>query len=373
MNRLSVRLVLSHLFVALAGAVTTYLVVRALAPALFDASLRGNPNAGPGRMGGGGGPGANQALREQFAIAVDQALLIGALVGVVAAAVLGAVLAARVIRPLRTMRGATRQMARGRYDVPIEVPRETELAELASDVNTLGSALSETESRRVRLLGEVAHELRTPLTVIDGYVEGMIDGVLPTTPDGLMHVSEEVRRLRRLGDDLSALSKAEEGRIPMAPVALDLRDVVAAVGERLRPQAVDAGIALGIDPGPEPLRVEVDPDRIAQVVTNLVGNALRATDAGGRVTITCARAGTDAVTAVADTGVGLDPGDLERVFERFYRAPGRRPGAGDTGSGIGLTIARGIVEAHGGAITATSPGRGLGATFTVRLPLATGA
>lgn len=367
MNKLSVRLVVSHLLVALLGAAATFWVVRALAPALFDASLRRNPNPGSGHFGGG--QGANQALRDQFAAAVDQSLLIGALVGAVAAAVLGAILAYRVIRPLRTMRDATREMARGRYDVPVELPRVTELAELAADVNTLGRALAETEARRVRLLGEVAHELRTPLTVIDGYVEGMIDGVLPATPRELSQVSEEVRRLRRLGDDLTALSKAEEGRLAMAPVVLDVRDVVAGAAERLRPQAEDAGLTVVVEPGPDPLMVRADSDRLAQVVTNLIGNAFRATEPGGTVTITCSGTAPEALIAVSDTGVGLEATDLERVFERFYRVPGRRGAGHDTGSGIGLTIARGIVRAHGGDLSAASPGLGEGSTFTVRLPL----
>ena len=371
MNRLGVRLVLSHLLVAVVGGVTTFLVVRALAPALFDASLHLNPtpNQGQGQGRGGGSQGANQALRDQFAAAVDQSLLVGALVGALAAAVLGAVLAYRVIRPLAVMRRATGEMARGRYDVPVALPRETELADLAADVNTLAQALAETESRRVRLLGEVAHEMRTPLTVIEGYVEGMIDGVLPTSPDHLMQVSEEVRRLRRLSEDLAMLSRAEESRLAVNPVPVDLRTVVGAAAERLRPQADDAGIELAIDTGGARLDGVADPDRIAQVVTNLVGNAFRATAAGGRVEVTCGREAGLAVVRVTDNGVGLDPADLERVFERFYRVQGRR-GPGDTGSGIGLTIARGMVAAHGGTLTASSPGVGHGATFTVRLPLA---
>ncbi len=367
MNRLSVRLVLSHLLVALLGGATTYFVVRALAPALFDASLRLNPNPGSGRFGGG--QGANQALRDQFAAAVDHSLWIGVLVGAAAAAVLGALLAYRVIRPLQRMRSATREMARGRYDVPVAVPRETELAALADDVNTLGTALAETEVRRVRLLGEVAHEMRTPLTVIDGYVEGMIDGVLPTTPTELTQVSDEVRRLRRLSEDLSALSKAEEGRLAIAPIQVDVRDVVSAAVERLRPQAEDAGLTLTVEPGADPLPVWADPDRIAQVVTNLVGNALGATDAGGRIMVGCSRSSTEAIVTVTDTGVGLDPAELERIIERFYRVPGSRRAARDSGSGIGLTIARGILRAHGGELTATSPGLGEGSTFTIRLPL----
>lgn len=366
MNRISLRLVVSHIVVAIVGGLTTFWVVRVLAPALFDASLHLNPNPGSGR--GGGGLGANQALRDQFAAAVDESLLIGSLVGAVVAAGLGTFLAYRIVRPLRAMQQATRRMAQGRYDLPIPVPHEFELAELATDVNSLGTELAQAETRRVRLLGEVAHEIRTPLTVIDGYVEGMIDGVLPSTTAELTQISEEVRRLRRLSEDLSSLSQAEEGRLAIQPRDAELGQIVRDAAERLRPQAADAGLELVVDTGTAPLPVRVDPDRIAQVVTNLVGNAFRATPSGGQVRVT-ARSGVGvAMVTVADTGVGLAATDLERIFERFYRVPAARTGT-ESGSGIGLTIARGIVEAHGGTLTAASLGAGTGATFTACLPL----
>lgn len=155
MNRLSVRLVVSHLLVAILGLSATYLIVRQLAPTLFDRMQMG-PSGG---MGPGMGPGQGQqgAVRQQVADAVDQALLVGALVGGVAAAAFGALAAYRLVRPLSTVRAATKEMARGRYAVPVPIPHERELAELAGDVNTLGQALADTESRRTRLLGEVAH------------------------------------------------------------------------------------------------------------------------------------------------------------------------------------------------------------------------
>ena len=376
MRRLSGRLVASHALVALLGAVATFLVVRTLAPTLFDQSMRMGPG-GPGGAGGNGngmgpgggfGQGSSQALRSQFATAVDQALLVGAVVGVLAATVLGFVLAHRLVRPLGALGSATRAMARGRYDLPVPIPPITELAALADDVNSLGRQLAETEARRVRLLGEVAHELRTPLTVIDGYVEGMIDGVLPTTAVELGQVSEEVRRLRRLSDDLSALSRAEEGRLALALRDADLAGVATAASERVRPQFEDAGVTLVVE-ARGVLPVTADPDRVAQVVTNLLGNALRATPPGGAVTVRASRDGDAALVAVADTGEGLADADVDRVFERFYRVPGRRTDDHDTGSGIGLTIARGIARAHGGDLVAASPGPGRGATFTLRLPL----
>jgi len=365
MNRLVTRLVLSHVLVALIGAAATYLIVRQIAPPLFDENMR---MSGMGAMHETRQAQAG-AFRTQFADAVNQALVIGALVGALAAALFGVAAARRLVRPLGTVRAATREMAKGRYDVPVPVPHERELAELATDVNTLGHDLADTEARRVRLLSEVGHEMRTPLTVIDGYVEGMIDGVLPVNPEQLARVSEEVRRLSRLSEDLSTLSRAEEGRLGLSRQQVDLARLVRTAAERLRPQAEDAGIALSVSVGEGELPARVDPDRLAQVVTNLVGNAIRATPSGGELRVTCRRDHGDAVIEVSDTGEGLEDVELERVFERFYRVPGRRVAEHDTGSGIGLTIARGIMREHGGDLVASSAGPGRGATFAARLPL----
>ena len=364
--RLTVRLVISHALVAVVAALATYLVVRQLAPALFDQSLR----LGRGQSGTppGGGPGGMGALRTQFADAVNRSMLFGTLIGVLAATAFGAVAASALGRPLARMRLATRRLAAGHYDVPVTAPATRELAGLAADINTLAQALADTESRRVRLLGEVAHELRTPLTVVDGYLEGMIDGVIPTVPEEFARIGAEVARLRRLADDLSSLSRVAEGRLELQRQPVDLREPVAAAAQRLRVQAEDAGLQLEVEAGGTGLPVLADADRIGQVVVNLVGNSIRATPPGGRVSVRCTADGKWAIFSVSDTGEGLAEGDLERVFERFYRVNPQRHG----GSGIGLTIARGLIAAHGGSLTAASAGAGCGATFTARLPLLTG-
>jgi signal transduction histidine kinase len=369
MNRLSVRLVVSHVLVALIGVAATFGVVRWLAPAMFDETLRrqtGTGGRGPGMGGGPGTSGAGMVLRDQLATAVTQALLVGAVVGILAAAVFGVFAARRVIHSLSAVRTATRQIADGNYAAEVPEPKEAELAELASDVNQLGEALAQTEAHRMRLLGEVAHELRTPLTVIDGYVEGMIDQVLPTTPENLAQITDETRRLRRLGEDLSSLSKAEEGRLGLRIQPANASAIVQAAAERLRPQIEDADVTLVVAPSGS-LPVNCDPDRIAQVVTNLVGNALRATPAGGTITVRTRIADRRALIEVSDTGVGLTSDQLPRIFERFYRVNDQR--IGESGSGIGLTISRGIARAHGGELTATSAGLGHGSTFTLALPL----
>jgi histidine kinase len=364
-RRLSVRLIASHLLVALLGGLATFVIVRQLAPTLFDQGLRG--------MGGAGGQGmgsmSNGAVRAEFARAVDTALVVGTLVGLAIATAFGVLAARRLLQPLQRLREAARQLAAGHYETRVPLPDEAELAELSHDVNQLGRSLAETESRRVRLLGEVAHELRTPLTVIDGYVEGMIDGVLGTGPEELGRVGEEVRRMRRLTDDLSALSRADEGRLELRRTSVDLGPVVGAAAERLRAQAVDGGLTLLVEGADAPLIVSADPDRIAQVVTNLVGNAIHATAPGGTITVRGRRDADTAEVTVADTGVGLSAEEVERVFERFYRSPAGRA-AREQGSGIGLTISRDIAVAHGGSLVAASSGPGSGARFTLRLPLA---
>ena len=240
------------------------------------------------------------------------------------------------------------------------------MAALATDVNILARTLADTETRRTRLLGEVAHELRTPLTALDGYVEGMIDGVFTPSPEIFASLSEELRRLHRLADDLSSLSRAQEQGLDLHPVEADLADIASRAAARLAPQFHDAHVTLTVNAGTV-LPVHVDPDRITQVLTNLLGNALLATPPGGAVTITARPTAAGGEVVVTDTGVGLSGQDVERVFERFYRAPGQPRRS--AGSGIGLTIARGIARGHGGDVTASSPGPGHGAAFTLVLPL----
>jgi histidine kinase len=254
----------------------------------------------------------------------------------------------------------------------VPVPREPELAGIASDVNTLATRLADTEERRSRLLGEVAHEMRTPLTALEGYLEGLIDGVFEPEPEVLGAVSDELRRLRRLADDLSALSRSEEQRLDLTLAATDLAALAGKAATRLAPQFTDAGVRLSVEGG-APLPVWADQDRITQVLTNILGNALAATPPGGTVTVRTAAPPGLAQVAIADTGAGLAPADLERVFERFYRAPRQQGQPGQprraAGSGIGLTIARNIARAHGGDVAAASSGPGSGATFTLALPL----
>ena len=178
-------------------------------------------------MGQGMGMGAatQAGVHEAFQSALNTALIVGVLASVAAAVVVAWLVTGRLLRPLDAVRTATTQIAAGRYEVSVPLPSEPELAALATDVNTLARTLADTETRRTRLLGEVAHELRTPLTALDGYVEGMIDGVFTPSPEIFASLSEELRRLHRLADDLSSLSRAQEQGLDLHPVDADLADL----------------------------------------------------------------------------------------------------------------------------------------------------
>ncbi len=363
--RLPLRLFLSYALVVVAGAAVTYVTVRLLAPPLFNHQMAMLSGARQG-MGMGQRSGAAGSVHSAFLSALTTALLVGVLASAAVAGLAAAFVTRRLLRPLDAVRAATRLIASGHYQASVPLPGEPELAALATDVNTLATALAGTEMRRTRLLGEVAHEMRTPLTALDGYVEGLIDRVFAPEPEILGAVSDELRRLHRLADDLSALSRAEEQRLDLHPVDADLADLARRAAGRLAPQFGDDYVILTVDAA-DRLPVRVDADRITQFLTNIIGNALVATPAAGTVTVETRAAGSRAEVVVTDTGVGLADEDLQRVFERFYRAPGQPRRS--SGSGIGLTIARNIARAHGGDVTAPSAGPGRGATFVLTLPI----
>jgi histidine kinase len=354
-RRLTTRLFVSYAAVAAAGAAALLVTTRVLVPRLFDRRV----GAGYGPGGSGRGP----SMHDAVVAALDRALLIAVLVSLVAAGLIAVVVAGRILRPIDRVRGATRRIAAGHYDEPIERPVEAELAALADDVNALARSLAATEQRRAELVSDVAHELRTPLTTIRGYAEGMADGVIAADVEVLAAVLAEVDRLQRLAADLSTLSRADEGALAHAQVPVDLAALASAVVDNLRPQAAAKGIAVDVA-GRATTRG--DRDRLIQLLTNLVANAVTYTPAGGHVTIEVGTHGADVILTVTDTGVGLNGDDVARIFERFYRVPGveRPPG----GSGIGLAIARAIARAHHGDLSAASAGPGRGTTFTLRLP-----
>lgn len=358
------RLLASHLVVAAVGAGALVIVAAIVTNVAFNVRLRDRA----GMMGGPRGDGnsaTTNALQNALSESLGWALLVGVLAAVVTAGITAVFIARRISTPVEQIRAATHRMARGEFRSEIPLPTDAELAELARDVHALGARLAESELHRTRLIGEVAHELRTPLTTIRASMEGLIDGVVAPDPEVFARIADEASRLHRLADDLTLLSQAEESAIPLRVADIDLGAIARSASERLAAQFEDKGVALVLSEIP-PLPVRADPDRVTQVLTNLLGNAMTHTPEGGSVTVVGGAAEGTAWIAVSDTGSGVPADQVDRIFERFYRLPDASHPAG---RGIGLTIARGMARAHGGDVTATSGGTGRGATFRLTLPV----
>jgi histidine kinase len=265
---------------------------------------------------------------------------------------------------------ATQRIADGRYDERVQVHGEDELARLALRFNQMAEKLSEVEAMRRRLIGDVSHELRTPLTAIKGSMEGLMDGVLPATPETFQQIHAEADRINRLVDDLQELSRVEARAYSLDLRPVDISSAVQTVIKRLAPQAEAKQIGLDADLVPDLPRLLADEDRLVQVLTNLTGNALQHTPENGRVIISARQSQPDVQVSVRDTGTGIPPEHLPHIFDRFYRVDASRSRRAGGGSGIGLTIARALVEAHGGRIWAESAGEGQGSVFSFTIPAA---
>jgi len=214
----------------------------------------------------------------------------------------------------------------------------------------------------------LAHELRTPITTLTAYHDGLHDGVVALGPGSQAALTEQTDRLARLAEDIDEVSTAEEGRLSLLPEAVAVSDLLWNAGEAVRDRYHDAGVNLAVDTtSAAGLTVDIDRQRLGQVLSNLLTNALRHTPAGGIVTVSARQVDDEIDITVTDTGEGITPDHLPHVFERFYRGDAARS-RGHSGSGIGLTISKAIVDAHHGTIRALSQGPGQGATFVVTLP-----
>jgi two-component system sensor histidine kinase BaeS len=247
--------------------------------------------------------------------------------------------------------------------VPEEGPRE--VRSLARAFNSMSARLEEMEQQRQSTLADVSHELRTPLTVIRGNVEALIDGVYPGDREHLEPILEEARVMERLIDDLRTLTLVEAGSLVLHPEPTDLGTLLPDVAAGYRSQSEQAGVQLIVSVADAVPVIEVDPARIREVVANLLANALRHTPSGGSVDLTARLTGDAVEVTVRDTGSGIHTEDLERIFDRFYRSPD------SPGSGLGLPIARDLVQAHGGTVTASSE-PGYGTTIRFTLPVLSG-
>jgi histidine kinase len=311
-----------------------------------------------------------ESLLTAFRSSVFAAVAVAAFGAVVAALITALILAREILIPLDQLATSAGRVAAGRYSERVAVPESDELAVVASSFNQMAEALQRVEAQRVTLIGDVAHELRTPLTALAGYLEGLVDGLFVPNDETFNAMHQEVQRLQRLIDDLQALSRVEAGQIRLNMESLPLFPLVEQAAASLASHADSKGISLEVTrPELFPL-VNVDADRVSQIMHNLLGNAIRYTRQGGRITVSVKTRERHAEVAVADTGIGIPSEALPYIFERFYRVDSSRSRRSG-GSGIGLTISRYLAWAMGGELTATSTGIDQGSTFTLMLPLST--
>ena len=356
---LTAKVLSGQLAVIVAGSATLLLVALIVGPGVFHRHVEDALGFVPETV--------LAHLDEAFGQALVVSLAVAITAATVTAAGVGWLVSTRIVRPVRALAGAARRVSRGDYGVRVQAPGDDELGVLARAFNEMAGSLASAEANRGRLLSDVAHELRTPLATIDAHLEGLADGVVAPEPQTWRVLRAETARLRRLSEDIARVSRAEEHQLDLRVEIVRPRELLESVARAHRPAFDAERIALQAEADDHVPAVELDPDRAREVLSILLENALRHTGPGGRVTLWARRAGTDALLGVEDSGEGVDPGELERIFERFYRVDRSRSRARG-GSGIGLTIARAIVEAHGGRLWAESQGRGHGSRFLLQLP-----
>jgi len=358
-RRLRTRLLLSHLVVAFAALGTILAAVSLVGPGYFADAMGHRP----------GDPEAqamDAATLAAFQDAIRTALAAATVIALGAAVILSLALSTRIAGPVSRLVTAARRIAAGHYSERVPAGGRDEVAELAGSFNAMAGSLEATERRRLELVGDVAHELRTPITTLDGYLEGLEDGVVSADPDTWALLRRETGRLARLVDDLSELWRAEARQLPLRVTDVDLVSLVHDAIEHSRPAAAEREIEL-VSGMPADLHVRADRDRLAQILGNFLSNAIRYAPEGSRVELLGDARDGDALLGVRDHGPGLTADQRIRVFERFYRVdPSRSRALG--GSGIGLPIARALAEAMEGRTWAESAGPGLGSTFWVALP-----
>lgn len=359
--RFATRLLLAQSLVLVAGTLTIWLVASAVGPSIFHDHLE--------QAGVAHSKAETQHVEQAFASALLVSISVALVAAVAAALVVSWYFSRRIQRSIGHVAEAASQIAAGHYNTHIDDPGlGAEFATLAGTYNRLADRLEATEATRRQMLADLAHELRTPLATIDAHLEALEDGVRDLDADTIAVLRGSTQRLRRLAEDVGAVSHAEEGNLRLDRRRLDAAEIVATATDAARDRFQSKGVQLIVELQ-QAGSVNVDPDRIGQVLGNLIDNALRHTPGGGSVTVSCRRVDHWVEYAVADTGEGIDVEHLPHLFDRFYRvdtARDRHRG----GSGIGLAIAKALIEAHGGRVFAASRGTGLGSTFIARLPAA---
>lgn len=370
-SRLGWKLFLSYLVVIVVGTLVLATAAEWVVPQSFQRHM-----AAMGQlMTGGSAQQMDMDLFNNFRASVNEALALAASAAFLVAVAVSFFISRQVVAPVREMMVASQRIAAGNYQDRVEVrgnPAKEdldELAQLALSFNQMANHLEQVETMRRQLIADVTHELRTPLTAIKGSMEGLMDGVLPAEETTYQQVYKEADRLARLVNDLQELSRVEAGAYSLKPTQISVQKLFETLTSRLGRQYEAKGVGLRTTAPDNLPSILVDEDRIGQVLLNLAGNALQYTQAGGSVGIEAAIVENEVRISVVDSGIGISAEHLPNLFTRFYRVDKSRSRAGG-GSGIGLTIARHLVEAHGGRIWAESPGPGKGSRFTFTLPIA---
>jgi two-component system sensor histidine kinase BaeS len=301
-----------------------------------------------------------------FLRTVTTSTILSAIIAGIIALVLGILLARTLTRPLQELTAATQVMAAGQLGHQVQVRSQDEIGQLATSFNQMSSDLAQESQVRKQMTADIAHDLRTPLTILRGYTEGLKDGALNGSPHLYNIMYEEVTLLQHLVEDLRTLSLADAGELSLNVRAVDPKALLERTGLAYVMEAEQRGLSLHIDAPDNLPSVMVDADRMTQVFNNLVSNALRFTTQG-EIVLAAAAENQYVQFEVQDTGMGISPDELNHVFDRFYRADESRQRTEDGSSGLGLAIAKAIVEAHGGQITAVST-LNQGTSFIILLP-----
>lgn len=358
------RLLFAQALVLLASGATTWLVAVIVGPPLFREHLqRAGMTSSPTEQFH-----AEQAYR--YATAISIAVAIG--VAAVTALLVTGYFSRRVQSSVAEVSSAATAVADGHYAIRVSpLGLGPDFADLAGAFNQMAERLESVETTRRQLLGDLAHEIRTPVSVLEAYIEAVEDGVKTLDPDTVATLRDQTSRLVRFSEDVTALARAEEGHGSIAAQQVDPAALIAATISTAADRYAAKGVILRSEVAPGLPSIWVDPQRISQVLGNLLDNALRHTGPHGHVDVLTTSDSNRLSITVTDSGDGISAEHLPHVFERFYRADAARDRS-HGGAGIGLAIAKAITEAHGGRITATSPGRDKGSTFIVTLPLRPG-
>jgi two-component system sensor histidine kinase BaeS len=298
------------------------------------------------------GPTLGDAAQHRFRQRQGGLLWVIALGIIVLAALLAFPAAAALTRPVRALQQTARRLACGDYEARAPAATQDELGRLAQDLNALAETLGRNEQARRRWVADIAHELRTPLALLQAEIEAMQDGIRHADPPGLSALLDDLLRLRRLVDDLNELTLTEPGVLAYQRQRVDLDSLLEDVVEGFRSRCADKDLDLRLQvEGAGPWQLEGDPDRLAQLLRNLLENSCRYTDPGHSVHVGLERAGPALMITVDDGPPAVDDHALPHLFDRLYRADASRS-RGTGGAGLGLAIARNIVEAHAGSIRA---------------------